>query len=85
MEATDYLSSEFPDYLTEFKTARDPAPGRLSGAHVDDIWGPLRRMTTQLDVLREIRRELRKKQADRLYWHPLAVAATGPGADGRRH
>lgn len=59
--AEEFLASDFPDYLTQFKTAREPERARLPGYHTDEIWIPLKRVTAQLEVLREVRRELRQR------------------------
>jgi hypothetical protein len=59
-DAERLIGSDFPDYATDFKTAREPDRNRLSGQHTDEIWRPIRRMTAQLDVVREIRRRLRE-------------------------
>lgn len=59
--AEEFLASDFPDYLTQFKTAREPERVRLSGYHQEEVWVPLKRVTAQLEVLREVRRELRQR------------------------
>lgn len=61
--AETFLASDFPDYPTQFKTAREPERALLPGYHQDEVWIPLKRVTAQLEVLREIRRELRQRLA----------------------
>jgi hypothetical protein len=61
-DADHFVALNFHTYATEFRIAREPQHVRLSGAHTDRIWLPLKRLAAQMEVLQEIKRDLRGKR-----------------------
>jgi hypothetical protein len=60
--AQHFVTENFPNYATDFRIAREPHQ-HLGGAHVPEIWRPLKRIAAQMEVLREIKRSLRTPPA----------------------
>lgn len=64
-EAEHFVALNFHDFATDFRIARVPKHVRLGGGHTDKIWVPLKRVTAQMEVLQEIKHDLRQKSAQR--------------------
>lgn len=57
--AETLLGSEWPDYLTDFRTAREPSRRFAGIGLLESEWRSLRRLSAQLDVLRALKESLR--------------------------
>ena len=60
-EAAQFVTLKFQAYATDFRIAREPRQVHLTGVHTDDIWRPLKRLTAQMEVLQQVKSDLRNK------------------------